>query len=706
MIFIGKDDLALIQLTEETERLSFRDIEGALPDHFCDAVYAIYQNRLYGMVTYGDALRAHHAGEQDVSLNRRFRSVKPSDYIEAREIFRDHYRIHHLPVIDSDGIFLGVFSRFDDLLYLKYCSSWEHDRFAGRYFAWHSRIQLVRPVGKGNTRQTLYDAWKKQLTRYGCTVRETAWDDIEDVRKNNGLILYTDEEEKRGAAYMRMLKNLPFNTDNSMTYCELLRAVNAPPAELIFQDLEARGIHVVILSARPKDSSYQLQLRQAFAERAQKYQSDLSCVHDDEACAFYGEDCTPEYAAAVGRHMFIMEKQNSFTRLKDGDEPYFHITNGERLTAGQPAKAAHEIYFFGPCLTVGSYVEDKHTVESHLQQMLNEQGYSCRVINCGSWGTVYSLLTRITSTPMRPGDTAVIFESSFVYEGFEQIDLYEVLENNSVPASWLTDSPVHCNSQVNRLYAEAVMAKMKDAGYLQKDAGPEYERNTDLCVSAEAVNLLYIDRYFYGMKDKFQHGRTGNISMHANPFTLGHRYLAEYAATHTDHLIISLIEEEQGIFSFAERYAMTCEALKDLDNVTIVPAGPFQANRAVFPDYFVKTADTFEKNAENDSRIFGSLIAPALCIRYRFVGDEEHNPKMKRFNRILSEVLGEYGIETVIIERAREDGSVISASQVRKMDEEEARKYVPASTLRIMKGILADVRRCTVCPYTDGESIV
>ena len=124
-------------------------------------------------------------------------------------------------------------------------------------------------------------------------------------------------------------------------------------------------------------------------------------------------------------------------------------------------------------------------------------------------------------------------------------------------------------------------------------------------------------------------GTRGVIVMNANPFTLGHRYLIETASKQVDRLFVLLIEDDLGIFSYAERFAMAVEGTRDLQNVKIAPGGPFQATRNVFQEYFVKVRPTdMRESAMVDTLIFAEIIAKRLGFTRRFLGDERHNPKM------------------------------------------------------------------------------
>ena len=683
-----RDRLARLSLEREEKELSFDALRGA--EKLADIVYLEVNGKLYGIVTLGDLLRARTGGLDRVAVNTRFACVRRDEYIRAREVFREKSGIHQLPVVDGDGRLEGAFSRYDDLLFLKYWDNWERNRFAARYLERHRNLALVKPEAARGERQRQFERWCERLAGYGCRVdRIDPWEAGEAFRDHD-LVLYTDEEERRGAQARLLLEGKPYVSDRAATYCDLIRAMNEPPADILLRDLKDRGVRVIMLSDQGRGTEYQRKLYEGFEERRKRIQGDPAHVYPDEAEAFYGELYTEEYARAVDTHMFLMEKQNSFTRLKDCEEPYFHIHNGERDTVGQPERG-RSIYFFGPCIAVGAYVEDRHTIESQLQELLNREGYPYRVVNCGCWENAYSELIRITSTPMNEGDVAVIFYRGKAYEGLEQINILDVLEENRVPGEWMLDSPVHLNHKANGILAREIFGRLVTGG-LSREL-PEGDRGmpgkAQLTVSEKAIRYLYVDRYYWNLPPA-PGKRVGNISMHANPFTLGHKYLIDYARSRTDRLILMLIEEEMGIFSFSERYAMTCEALKGEKDVVIAPSGPFQATRAVFPGYFVKTDTSFAQSAENDCRIFAEQIAPMLGMNVRFFGDERHNPKMQEFNEIACRVLREYGVDAVVIPRAEKNGQAISASAVRKLQptqRDELLQNVPESTLEIMEGV-------------------
>lgn len=76
--------------------------------------------------------------------------------------------------------------------------------------------------------------------------------------------------------------------------------------------------------------------------------------------------------------------------------------------------------------------------------------------------------------------------------------------------------------------------------------------------------------------------------MNCNPFTLGHRYLVEYAAAQCDVLHLFVVEEDRSMFSSQVRLRLVREGTAHLPNVRVHPSGHYMISSATFPTYFLK----------------------------------------------------------------------------------------------------------------------
>lgn len=166
-------------------------------------------------------------------------------------------------------------------------------------------------------------------------------------------------------------------------------------------------------------------------------------------------------------------------------------------------------------------------------------------------------------------------------------------------------------------------------------------------------------------------GPVGCIVANANPFTLGHLYLAEQAAAQCAWVHLFILSEDQGTFSPVQRLTMAREACAELPNVLVHPTGPYMVSAATFPTYFLK--DKLQADAahsELDVRLFGERIAPALGITRRYVGTEPLCPVTAGYNARMKHLLPEYGVQLIELERKADGDGPISASRVRAMLEQ------------------------------------
>ena len=185
-------------------------------------------------------------------------------------------------------------------------------------------------------------------------------------------------------------------------------------------------------------------------------------------------------------------------------------------------------------------------------------------------------------------------------------------------------------------------------------------------------------------------GITGAVVMNCNPFTLGHRYLIEQAAKECDRLLVFVLSEDRSYFKTADRMAMVKAGTADLENVTVLPTGPYLISSATFPTYFLKEqADTLNAQCQVDVAVFGKYFVPRFNITRRFVGSEPFCPVTSAYNQALHQLLPAYGVSLKEIPRLETGGNPVSATNVRKLikegNEEGVRALVPGSTFRHLK---------------------
>lgn len=185
-----------------------------------------------------------------------------------------------------------------------------------------------------------------------------------------------------------------------------------------------------------------------------------------------------------------------------------------------------------------------------------------------------------------------------------------------------------------------------------------------------------ISHYCRSLQRHLHHGqRIGAVVMNANPFTLGHRYLAEQAAATCDWLHVFVVSEDVSYFPFQERLEMVRQGVADLPNVTVHAGSEYLISRATFPGYFLKDAGLVNQAwSVMDLLIFRQYIAPALSITHRFVGSEPFCPVTHQYNCDMHDWLETPGrsasppLGVIELPRKRHaSGRAISASEVRAL---------------------------------------
>lgn len=178
-------------------------------------------------------------------------------------------------------------------------------------------------------------------------------------------------------------------------------------------------------------------------------------------------------------------------------------------------------------------------------------------------------------------------------------------------------------------------------------------------------------------------GKIGAVVMNCDPFTLGHQYLIQTAASQCNHLCVFVLSEDRGYFSSADRLAMVKAGTAHLKNVTVMPTGPYLISSATFPTYFLKNRDQAETvHCHLDIAVFTRYFVPRFSISHRFVGEEPLSPMTCSYNEALCKALPESGVEVHVIPRLCKGDTPISASAVRARlaAGEDIQSLVPETT--------------------------
>lgn len=205
-----------------------------------------------------------------------------------------------------------------------------------------------------------------------------------------------------------------------------------------------------------------------------------------------------------------------------------------------------------------------------------------------------------------------------------------------------------------------------------------------------------IDSFQKYLKQNMVETKTNNIAsmvVNCNPFTLGHLFLIEKAASESEILYLFVVEEDKSSFPYSVRRKLIEEGTSHIKNIVILATGPYIVSGAIFPNYFIKKkswSEISQKQAEVDVKVFANYVVPVLGITKRYIGSENYCTTTKAYNEAMKEFLPEANCEVLEIERksiGKDDNdkpNYISASKVRQAIREDKMadiiNYVPKVT--------------------------
>jgi [citrate (pro-3S)-lyase] ligase len=187
-------------------------------------------------------------------------------------------------------------------------------------------------------------------------------------------------------------------------------------------------------------------------------------------------------------------------------------------------------------------------------------------------------------------------------------------------------------------------------------------------------------KYLKSLASNVQTSSVAAIVVNCNPFTNGHKFLIEKAASENEVVYLFVVEEERSAFTFKVRWELIRKGIEHLVNVIMVRGGMYVVSGAIFPSYFLKCEelnDVMQKQAELDVIVFAKYIVPVLKIKKRYIGAEVYCKTTEAYNNAMKSILPAYGVEVIEIERKSvgidKDGTpnYISASKVRQAIRED-----------------------------------
>ena len=269
------------------------------------------------------------------------------------------------------------------------------------------------------------------------------------------------------------------------------------------------------------------------------------------------------------------------------------------------------------------------------------------------------------------------------------------------------------NILVSRLIAIAHEEGHESVKAFTKPANEDIFRSLGFKLLASSGNAILMENGRGGLPEYRKYleslarpGRNGAIVMNANPFTKGHRYLIEQAASQVDNLYVIVVKEDRSRFPYSERKSMIEAGCAGLSNVIVCEGSDYAISAATFPTYFLKQLDdATPTQIALDLDLFIKHIARPLGVTVRFAGSEPEDKLTRCYNEMMSEILpaGGYGskenpsgqpISFVEIPRLEQNGRPVSATALRSaLDSgnlKAAMEFVPVSTVPYLIADLAE----------------
>lgn len=395
---------------------------------------------------------------------------------------------------------------------------------------------------------------------------------------------------------------------------------------------------------------------------------------------FFDNLYSEQYEEEIKSIQWNQKNINGYNVLNNFNSNVCNIKNGVRNSICSNEKEYNKIHFFGPCLIIGPYVDDNHTISSYFQKRVNQDKKKFQVVNYGSWNDALQQVYLMNDIDFYVGDVIIAYMSNASFYEITNFEFVEDFYKENFSPYWFVDTPFHYNHKINKYIADKLYDETKDK-LVNNFSKKIVEKDKSLKAR------VYINRYFDNYQ--FLNKKVGSIVMNCNPFTYGHKYLIMQALKQVDTLIIFVVSEDKSYFNFNTRFATVCAGVADLKNVIVVPSGEMILSQNTFPEYFVKTLDeSIKKNVTNDIEFFANYIAPLLNIKYRFFGSEPKDLVTKEYNEAMLKILPSKGIKAVEIPRVQFDNDVISATKAREYlingEYDKLKKLLPDSTIKII----------------------
>lgn len=670
---------------KEIERLNVIETESILEEvsakYILNAIKYLNFNvyfRCNGIIYGAINIKDIKSIEDNIKINNDFKRIYERDFYEIRKLFEEN-RNQELPVFNQDDL-VGAYVYGSDIIEIK------------AVYDYIDMNWIINTYGENIIFLNIEDYANKKFVRdyfeacgFNC-IYKTLQELMNEPSIAFPVVCSLESETEVWHHIRAEILNYGyfFDANHSLktlynSYDYYCNNMNSDVIEQYFYKMRSKGVNIFTLTFDYKNDNVN-KLLDGIKDKYAKHNLAL-CEKILEPTIFFDDLYSNEYEDKIVNIPLVMKNICGRNMLSNFESELFNVKDNKRSTIGIRNLAKKTIHFFGPCLIIGRYVDDAHTIESYIQKYINQDCYNITVVNHGAWNNSYYQLQLISEADIKSGDIVIVFDKNMKFNGIPNIDLTDTLYN--VKPEWFVDNIYHPNHIVNEKYAKKIYSEITP--FLN---GESIEIKKEWIDEGYIANK-YITRYFSKF-DTTKHGTIGSIVMNANPFTLGHMYLVEESLKIVDYLIIFVVSEDRAVFTQTERLALVKEAVKKYDNVFVVPSGDIIASNRTFPNYFLKIVDdNLEESIKYDLSVFSEYIAPGLNMKYRFIGSEPIDEVTSKYNTIMHEILPKNNIKVYEIDRRKHDNNIVSASTVRDIlknhNYKELKKYLPITTYNYLR---------------------
>ncbi len=342
------------------------------------------------------------------------------------------------------------------------------------------------------------------------------------------------------------------------------------------------------------------------------------------------------------------------------------------------------LYLVGPCIVGGFDNQEGEKLAQIISNKLSQKSKKWKVSSIPLLDGDLQDKKEILKNTIKKNDVVLLINRNLEDFEYDMTEAYNTYSGNNY---MYTNIPIHTTVTGNKIISDRlikdIIIPLNNNMNILDDNEIAYDGSPQFTSELEDDVKRYVKRIELVKKINKEKNIIGAVVMNCNPFSYGHRYLIEYAASKVDYLYVFVVEEDLSAIPFIDRIFLVHEGIKDLSNVICVPSGKFIISRDTFYNYFEKEHDVHTAHAEEDVHIFGRYIASGLHITKRFVGQEPYDEVTNSYNKAMKKILPTYGVEVIEIPRLslNSETKAINATDVRRLLEKNEKKriskYVP-----------------------------